>query len=729
MKQLLFGLRILTGLLLLGSLLQADPKPGLTSFTKEYCLKCHQGEKAKADFDLHKINPNISQGKDIVKWEKILELLSIGDMPPKKAKQPPEGLKRVVVEHLKKELQKIGRGPSTESSAFPHHGNRVNHEALFSGEHKGPSYTTSRLWRISPQIYRRFAASVGMARKLNAPLRQVEGETFKDYSLLFADETTIKTHIQNCKRIATTLIHGQIDSRRNRSSKKVFKQGGRRGSSHKVIAEFASAKSPPNEEEMEELVDYLFKFLLQRQATSEDYKRYIDGFLKPNLPIAGREEALKGTLTAIMMSPEFLFRTELGLGEELPDGRRKLSARETAYALSFTLFDYAEKSLLQAVDKGKLKSKEDIAREFRRVYEGKDRTVRSAVGQKIWMVGKGAGIMDVKLMDASHPKLLRFFREFFGYPKLVHVFKDDSRHDGKHDPWGLIRDADWLVLNALREDRQVFNKILTSNEFFIQSRNRKPIKDARPYNLDSPEEPVEGNPIALPKEQRAGMLTHPAWLAAHSGNFENDPVRRGKWIQERLLAGVVPDIPIGVEAQLPETPEQTLKQRFKVVEKETCWRCHKKMNPLGDPFEAYDDFGRFRKHHFVDQKGHVIATEFEAFSRLRKIAWRDSHRKNHPPEEFTHKNVETKGYLIGTGNPKLDGEVSGPIDLVHRLAQSTRVRQSIIRHVFRFWMGRNETLEDSPTLMAMDNAYLESDGSFKELLISLVTSDSFLYRK
>ncbi|MDB4371353.1 DUF1585 domain-containing protein [Mariniblastus sp.] len=52
-----------------------------------------------------------------------------------------------------------------------------------------------------------------------------------------------------------------------------------------------------------------------------------------------------------------------------------------------------------------------------------------------------------------------------------------------------------------------------------------------------------------------------------------------------------------------------------------------------------------------------------------------------------------------------------------------------MRHVFRFWMGRNEMLSDSKTLIAMDQAYVESQGSFRELLVSLLTSDSFLYRK
>jgi hypothetical protein len=44
-------------------------------------------------------------------------------------------------------------------------------------------------------------------------------------------------------------------------------------------------------------------------------------------------------------------------------------------------------------------------------------------------------------------------------------------------------------------------------------------------------------------------------------------------------------------------------------------------------------------------------------------------------------------------------------------------------------MGRNESLKDSPTLIAADQAYVKSGGSFRELLVSLLTSYSFLYRK
>ena len=44
--------------------------------------------------------------------------------------------------------------------------------------------------------------------------------------------------------------------------------------------------------------------------------------------------------------------------------------------------------------------------------------------------------------------------------------------------------------------------------------------------------------------------------------------------------------------------------------------------------------------------------------------------------------VDSRGVLTGTGDDSLDGEVSDAFDLIDRLAKSSRVRQSIIRHAF-----------------------------------------------
>jgi hypothetical protein len=91
--------------------------------------------------------------------------------------------------------------------------------------------------------------------------------------------------------------------------------------------------------------------------------------------------------------------------------------------------------------------------------------------------------------------------------------------------------------------------------------------------------------------------------------------------------------------------------------------------------------------------------------------------------------VDARGELDGSGDERLDGGVKDGFDLIERLAKSGKTRQSIIRHAFRFFMGRNETLADSGTLTEADRAYVESKGSFDEVILSLLTSDSFIYRK
>ena len=77
----------------------------------------------------------------------------------------------------------------------------------------------------------------------------------------------------------------------------------------------------------------------------------------------------------------------------------------------------------------------------------------------------------------------------------------------------------------------------------------------------------------------------------------------------------------------------------------------------------------------------------------------------------------------------MDGDLKDAIDLAERLSKSRRVRQSFIRHAFRYFMGRNEFLSDSKTMIDAEKAYVESGGSFDAVILSLLTSDSFIYRK
>jgi len=81
-----------------------------------------------------------------------------------------------------------------------------------------------------------------------------------------------------------------------------------------------------------------------------------------------------------------------------------------------------------------------------------------------------------------------------------------------------------------------------------------------------------------------------------------------------------------------------------------------------------------------------------------------------------------------TPDPKLVGPVRDAPEMLRRLADSDRVRQVFIRHTFRFFLRRNEAPGDAASLQEAEKAYLDSGGSFKALLVSILSSESFLYR-
>ncbi len=199
------------------------------------------------------------------------------------------------------------------------------------------------------------------------------------------------------------------------------------------------------------------------------------------------------------------------------------------------------------------------------------------------------------------------------------------------------------------------------------------------------------NLAATTEGQRLGILTHPSWLVSHSDAMDNHAIHRGRWIRERLLGGGIPDVPITVDAMLPDEPQSTLRERMRVTRESYCWNCHKKMDPLGLPFEMYNHAGLYRQ------------TELG-------------------------RPVDTIGEIIDSGDPALDGKVANAIEMIQKLAESRRAEQVFVRHAFRFWMGRNETLNDAPVLQKAYRAYKDNGGSMKAMLASLLTSDAFLYR-
>jgi hypothetical protein len=567
---------------------------------------------------------------------------------------------------------------------------------------------------------------------------------------------------------------------------------------------------PPNDDTVNAFVDQLFVKISERSPTTEEAEKYAP-LTKSYIGSLGNLKAIEKLIQTLILRSDFVYRYEFGQGEANENGRRMLSPRDASYAIAFALTDSSpDEQLVQAANSDRLNTKEDYKREVTRLLKKRD---------QYYIIDEAVQRLQLTASITNTPiRKLRFFREFFGYPKMLPIFKDNKRFGGSYDraKGRLVGEADRLVDHILRKDQNVFEELLSTESFYVyhsgdnaameasserirkiynhfkdedwqnftaedlekhkdfitetemrgirwndlkgsirtfksvmesfSMRFDKGQKAAAPYNsfpshgkanastrtglqLRSPDVAKFFNiqldnwnyPTTQPAKvsHRKGILTHPAWLIAHAQNTETDPVRRGKWVQEKLLAGTVPDVPITVDAVIPEDHHKTLRQRLELkTGQDFCWKCHRKMNPLGLPFEMYDDFGRYRTEESLEHPDNLIKKGPE------KAAVHVDLR-----DVYETLPVNAGGYLDGTGDETLDGEVKDAIDLIDRLARSERVRQSIIRYAFRYFMGRNEMLSDSRTLIDADRAYVESGGSFDAVIVSLLTSDSFIYRK
>lgn len=789
-------------------------------------MDCHSSDTAEGEVAFDEFT-ELSAGAQLELLNKAQDQIFFGLMPPPDVEQPSEDERTLLADWLRGELRKQNASTLDEKLRHPAYGNYVDHEKLFSGDINDKAFTPARRWLVSPQIFHERVNDIfkltGRDRQrsfygVTNPFVLPDHSGVRDYDITALDGGHLLVMLNNAQWISQKQIFGAIHAGKDRRTLEFTNAKDRwyPPNSPPAFVAIVSKDSSPTDQELVAAIDAQFDCVLGRQASDAERQRYMT-LLRSTIELAGNTQGLRQMLVSVLLESEFLYRLEFGEGESDEYGRKKLSPNESARAIAYALGDRGpDAQLQQAADEGRLRSREDYKREVLRLLD--DTTY-------------GIGPVDPSLSGknmqshvSTHPKLVRFFREFFGYPNSVKVFKDVKRSDGYYQnpsrgtagtPGFLVKEADRIVDWSLQRDKDVFQNLLTTEKFFVyhnkdNESGRKVIEEwteayARLKDTDwkaNPEKVIEENldfikskkslriiggkqkreflrhmyffgetigkgrtpfttvsfahgytynhapfynlpptpnpfryggveqknfkglddtefwdyPVEQPFRiaNRKGMLTHPAWLIAHSGNFQTDPIRRGRWIREKLLAGHVPDVPITVDAQVPDDPHKTFRERVERVTGEAeCRKCHQHMNPLGLPFEVFDDFGRYRLNEPLESPENLVART----------------KKKNGADTYTTRPVSTMGELRGTKNPQLDGQVNDPFELIDRLAKSDRVRQSIIRHAFRYFMGRNEMLSDSQTLIDADKAYVDNGGSFRAVVVSLLTSDSFIYRK
>jgi cytochrome c5 len=273
-------------------------------------------------------------------------------------------------------------------------------------------------------------------------------------------------------------------------------------------------------------------------------------------------------LSAVLISPEFLFRVELDR-EKAPAGvPYQISDLELASRLSFFLWSSVpDDALLDSAIRGELRRPDVLERQVRRMLAD-PRSYNLASN----FAGQWLRLRNLTSVDPN----VRLYPDF-----------DDNLRQAFRQETELFFDS------VLRDDRSVLD-LLRADYTFLNERL------AKHYGIDN----VYGSRfrrVTLARDSaRGGLLRQGSILAVTSYATRTSPVIRGVWVLSNIVGAPppppLPNVPAldgNVPANLP-VRERMAAHRANPV----CANCHRTIDPVGFALENFDAVGRWR-----DQEG------------------------------------------------------------------------------------------------------------------------------
>jgi hypothetical protein len=277
---------------------------------------------------------------------------------------------------------------------------------------------------------------------------------------------------------------------------------------------------------------------------------------------------LEALVSAVLLSPEFLFHVELGAQDS--EGVRRLTPFEVAGRLSsFLTRTVPDEPLLEAAEQGTLLRTDVLLAHTERLLE----TPR----------GRAA--------------TLAFFSEMFELHELETVAKDPALYpvwtEGLREE--MVEEMEDLFGEiALSEDRAL-GELLTASRAELGPRLQSL------YGSSLPE--------------RGGALGRAAFLAVQSHNASTSPTYRGKFVASKLLCEQVPPPPDGVVFDLEVMEGGTLRDRLEQHAIDpACMGCHVVIDPPGYALEHFDPIGQWRALDNglpIDATGEIAGVPFD----------------------------------------------------------------------------------------------------------------------
>jgi mono/diheme cytochrome c family protein len=329
---------------------------------------------------------------------------------------------------------------------------------------------------------------------------------------------------------------------------------------------FVSTPAGPDDEDRSarEILSTLMRRAYRRPVTDADLRRPLELYRDARAE-GGFDAGIEMALSAVLVSPHFLFRVEqqpTGIPAGTP---YRVSDLELASRLSFFLWSsLPDDELLNVAAGGTLHEPAVLERQVRRMLA--DARSRSLV------TNFASQWLHLRNLDSITPDM-RLFPDF-----------DDNLRKA------FRQETELFVDSVLRDDRSVLD-LLSANYTFVNERL------ARHYGIPH----VYGSRfrrIELAEgSDRGGLLRHGSILTVTSYATRTSPVVRGKWILDNLL-GVPPPPPLpDVPTLKDNTVDGSLAVRQRLAEHRkdpTCAGCHNLMDPVGLSLEKFDAVGRRR---------------------------------------------------------------------------------------------------------------------------------------
>ena len=329
---------------------------------------------------------------------------------------------------------------------------------------------------------------------------------------------------------------------------------------------FVCKPTKPAEEEdcAERILSTLLRRAYRRPVTDEDLERPME-FYREARAAGGFDAGIEMALSAVLVSPEFLFRIERDPEGVEPDTAYRISDLELASRLSFFVWSsIPDDELLDTAIRGELKRPDVLERQVRRLLaDSRSRTLVTNFASQ-WLY--------LRNLDSTTPDL-RLFPDF-----------DDNLRQA------FRQETELFLESILRQDRSVLD-LLKADYTFLNERLAKHYGIPHVYGS-------RFRRVSLGEDsKRGGLLRHGSILTVTSYATRTSPVIRGLWILENILGTPPPPPPPDVPALKDNTVSANLTVRERLAEHRAnpaCASCHDRMDPVGFALENFDAVGRWR---------------------------------------------------------------------------------------------------------------------------------------